>query len=84
MASTCDLLGGNPDTPEDEAYNFYLGIIIIWINTPLQNITKFIDMLFSGVVQCGQKLATQHGACRALLAFWKHAMGNYHEAKKVL
>ena len=44
----------------------------------------FLDMLFSGVVQCAQKLATQHGACQALLAFWKHAMGNYHEAKKVI
>ena len=40
-------------------------------------------MLFSGVVQCAQKLATQHGACQALLAFWKQAMGSYHEAKKV-
>ena len=40
-------------------------------------------MLFSGVMQCAQKLATQHGACLALLAFWKHAMGNYHETKKV-
>ena len=43
----------------------------------------YLDMLFSGMVQCAQKLATQHGACQALLAFWKHAMGNYHQTKKV-
>ena len=40
-------------------------------------------MVFYGVVQCAQKLATQHGACMALVAFWKHAMGTYHLTKKV-
>ena len=40
-------------------------------------------MLFSGVIQLAQKLATQHGACQALTAFWKHSMGNYHENGKV-
>ena len=41
------------------------------------------DMLFSGVVQCAQKLATQHGACHALIAFWKNAFAQYHENGKV-
>ena len=40
-------------------------------------------MLFSGVVQCAQKLATQYGGCRALAAFWKWAAEQYHENKKV-
>ena len=43
----------------------------------------FLDMLFSGVIQCAQKLATQYGDCSALIAFWKHAMGTYHETKMV-
>ena len=41
------------------------------------------DMLFSGVVQCAQKAATQHGACQALIAFWKNSMGLYHENGKI-
>lgn len=40
-------------------------------------------MTFYGVVQCAQKLATQHGACDALTAFWKHSGGVYHENGKV-
>ena len=40
-------------------------------------------MLFSGVVQCAQKFATQYGGCRALAAFWKWAAEQYHENKKV-
>ena len=43
----------------------------------------YCDMLFSGVVQCAQKVATQHGACQALVAFWKNSMGLYHENGKV-
>ena len=39
-------------------------------------------MLFSGVVQLAQKLATQHGACLALTAFWKNSIGAYHENGK--
>ena len=44
---------------------------------------SIIDMLFSGVIQIAQKVATQHGACHALTAFWKNAMGTYHENGKV-
>ena len=40
-------------------------------------------MLFSGVTQLAQKLATQHGACLALTAFWKNSIGAYHENGKV-
>ena len=42
-----------------------------------------LDMLFSGVLQITQKVATQHGACQALTAFWKNSMGTYHENGKV-
>ena len=41
------------------------------------------DMIFSGVIQLAQKAATQHGACSALVSFWKNSMGSYHEMKKV-
>ena len=40
-------------------------------------------MLFSGILQCAQKLATQHGDCLALISFWKASMGVYHENGKV-
>ena len=49
----------------------------------LNSTFTFKDMLFSGVIQCAQKLATQHGACLALIAFWKISMGIYHENGKV-
>ena len=42
------------------------------------------DLLFRGLVQCGQKVATQFGDCLALTSFWKNAMVDYHEAKKVI
>ena len=42
-----------------------------------------LDMLFSGIVQCAQKLATQYGDCEALVPFWKASMGTYHETGKV-
>ena len=29
-----------------------------------------------------QKLATQHGACLALVAFWKNSVVSYHENGK--
>ena len=41
-------------------------------------------MLFSGVLQMGQKLATQHGGCQALVSFWKNALASYHDNGKVL
>ena len=41
------------------------------------------DMLYSGIIQLAQKLATQHGACEALIAFWKNSMGAYHDNGKV-
>ena len=41
------------------------------------------DMLFSGVIQLAQKEATQHGACQALISFWKNSLGTYHENGKV-
>ena len=41
-------------------------------------------MMFSGVLQCAQKVSTQHGACRALVSFWKNSMGTYDELKKVI
>ena len=40
-------------------------------------------MLFSGVLQMAQKLATQHGDCLALVSFWKNSIGSYHENGKV-
>ena len=40
-------------------------------------------MLNSGVLQLAQKAATQHGACLALIAFWKNSMGSYHENGKI-
>ena len=68
------------DEDEDEALNFYYGKPV---KTKI-NYSQFdLDMVFYGVVQCAQKLATQHGACMALVAFWKHAMGTYHLTKKV-
>ena len=41
-------------------------------------------MLFSGILQMAQKLATQHGDCLALVSFWKNSIGSYHENGKVL
>ena len=32
----------------------------------------------------GQKLATQHGGCLALVSFWKNALASYHDNGKVL
>ena len=48
-----------------------------------QVLSFYKDMLFSGVIQLAQKLATQHGACLALVAFWKNSLGNYHDNGKV-
>ena len=40
-------------------------------------------MLFSGVLQMAQKVATQHGDCLALVSFWRNSIGSYHENGKV-
>ena len=39
-------------------------------------------MVFYGILQMAQKLATQHGACLALVAFWKNSVVSYHENGK--
>ena len=66
----------------DEVNGFYCGKNGIKSGKKCK-INYFQDMLFSGVIQCAQKLATQHGACLALTAFWKNSMGVYHENGKV-
>ena len=41
------------------------------------------DMLFSGVLLCSSKHATQHGDGLALISYWKNSLGTYHETSKV-
>ena len=43
-----------------------------------------LDLLFRGVLQCAQKVATQFGDCVALISFWKNSLNDYHDAKKVI
>ena len=53
-------------------------------NEEVDEILSFhTDLLYSGVIQLTQKMATQHGACNALTAFWKNSLVTYHENGKV-
>ena len=53
-------------------------------NEEVDEILNFhTDLLYSGVIQLTQKMATQHGACNALTAFWKNSLVTYHENGKV-
>ena len=68
------------DEENDELLSFYFGNCIesMW-----KNETHCLDMLFSGVIQCSQKLAIQYGGCQALVSFWKYGIITYHQSKKV-
>ena len=68
---------------DDQVLNFYYGKIDASSAFLFYPLTLLLDMLFSGIVQCAQKHATQYGDCEALVSFWKASLAIYHETGKV-
>ena len=77
-------LAESEDEPDDdEVLDFHKGLISPSFFTFISIPYIPLDLLFRGVLQCAQKMATQYGDCLALTSFWKNSLLDYHEAKKV-